>query len=108
MVQAPAGRTPLNRKPSSADPMEFLSGMDVWVRLLVIGLAAGWLATVILRERRMSLLGYLVVGVVGSFVGYFLFQAVVGRGPPDIIGHLIAALVGAIVLIGALRLFRRR
>ena len=88
--------------------MEFLSGIDTWIRLLVIGLVAGWLATLILRERRLSLVGYLVVGVVGSFVGFYLFQALVGRGPPDIFGHLIAALIGSILLIGALRLVKRR
>jgi uncharacterized membrane protein YeaQ/YmgE (transglycosylase-associated protein family) len=88
--------------------MEFLQGIDLWIRLLVIGLLAGWLATLILRERRRSILGYLLVGVLGSFVGYYLFVFIIGGQPHDIVAHLIAALAGALVLIGALRLFRRR
>lgn len=88
--------------------MEFLQGIDVWIRLLAIGALAGWLATLILRERRQSILGYLVVGVVGSFLGYYLFVVIVGGQPHDIFAHLIAALGGSIILISALRLFRRR
>ncbi len=88
--------------------MEFLQGIDVWIRLLVIGMLAGWLASLMLRERRRSILGYLIVGVVGSFVGYYIFVLVIGGQPHDIVAHLIAALAGALVLIAGLRLFRRR
>jgi uncharacterized membrane protein YeaQ/YmgE (transglycosylase-associated protein family) len=88
--------------------MDFLQGIDVWIRLLVIGMLAGWLASLILRERRRSIFGYLIVGVVGSFVGYYIFVLVVGGQPHDIVAHLIAALAGALVLIAGLRLFRRR
>ena len=88
--------------------MDFLQGVDVWVRLLVIGLLAGWLATLILRERRRSILGYLLVGVLGSFVGYYIFVLIVGGQPHDIVAHLIAALAGALVLIVGLRMFKRR
>lgn len=86
--------------------MDFLQGLPSWVRLLVIGLVAGWLAAVILKEKKLGLLGYLVVGVVGSFVGYYLFSAVglAGHGLFYLLG---AALVGAILLILLLRLIKR-
>ena len=86
--------------------MDFLQDLPSWVRLLIIGLVAGWLAAVILKERKLSFLGYLVVGVVGSFVGFYLFGAI-GLAGHGLLYSLGAALVGAILLILVLRLIKR-
>lgn len=89
------------------DILGFLTSVDKWILLPVIGLIAGWLAALILRERRIGIIGMLIAGVAGSFLGGFLFR-LVGFLPHDIIGHMIAALVGAILLILLLRQVRRR
>ena len=68
-------------------PIELLAGF------LVIGLVAGFLAEQILRQRGMSLLVNLAIGVVGSFVGGLLFLLLSFHG---LIGALISALLGAV------------
>ena len=72
---------------------------------LVIGLAAGWLASVLVKSRRMNLLAYLVVGVIGALLGPVLF-GLIGVQFHGLIGTFIAAVVGAIVLLLLLRLIR--
>jgi uncharacterized membrane protein YeaQ/YmgE (transglycosylase-associated protein family) len=74
---------------------------------LLIGLAAGWLAGVIMKGGGFGLLGDLVVGVIGALVGGFLFD-VVGIGLGGLLGSLITATVGAIVLLFLIRFIRRR
>lgn len=74
--------------------------------LIVIGLTAGWLAALIMKEKSMNVVGYLIVGVVGSFLGNYLFSLL--RVPPaGLIGQLITALIGAVILIFLLRLIRK-
>jgi uncharacterized membrane protein YeaQ/YmgE (transglycosylase-associated protein family) len=80
--------------------------IPLWLQVLLIGLAAGWLAALILRERQFGLIGFLVVGVAGSFVGSFLFR-LAGFAAQGWFAHLVAATAGALLLIGLLRLFRR-
>jgi uncharacterized membrane protein YeaQ/YmgE (transglycosylase-associated protein family) len=82
--------------------------VGVWslIVFLVVGLAAGWLAGNIMKGRGFGLLGNLAVGVIGSFVGGFLFR-LVGLGPTHIVGSLIAAVVGAIVLLYVVSLVKK-
>ena len=73
---------------------------------ILLGLAAGWLATRILKEKHIGLLGSLVVGVVGAIIGAYIFEFL-GISFGGIIGNLVSALVGAIVLIYIIREVRR-
>lgn len=76
----------------------------IW--FLVIGLAAGWLAGKIMRGAGYGLIGDLVVGVVGAFLGAWIFGLLhISAG--GLIGLLVTAFVGAIVLIWLLRLLKR-
>lgn len=75
----------------------------IW--FLLIGLIAGWLASLAMKDRH-GLLGYLVIGVVGALLGGWLF-GVLGIAAGGLVGSLITAFVGAIVLILLLRLIRR-
>ena len=74
---------------------------------ILIGLAAGWLAGRLMRGSSFGAVGDIVVGVVGSFVGGFLFKwlhiAVPFHG---IAGTILVAFVGAVVLLLLLRLVR--
>ncbi len=79
--------------------------MDI-VWFLLIGLAAGWLAGQIMKGGGYGLVGDLIVGIVGSFLGGFLFR-LLGLATTGLIGELIAATVGAIVLIALLRMIKR-
>jgi uncharacterized membrane protein YeaQ/YmgE (transglycosylase-associated protein family) len=79
--------------------------MDI-VWFLLIGLAAGWLASQIMKGGGSSLLTDLIMGVIGSILGGFLF-GVLGLAASGLVGSLMTATVGAIVLIAALRAFNR-
>jgi uncharacterized membrane protein YeaQ/YmgE (transglycosylase-associated protein family) len=72
----------------------------------LIGLAAGWLASQIMKGGGSSLLTDLIMGVIGSILGGFLF-GVLGLAASGLVGSLVTATVGAIVLIAALRAFNR-
>jgi uncharacterized membrane protein YeaQ/YmgE (transglycosylase-associated protein family) len=71
---------------------------------LLIGLAAGWLASAVMGSR-FGLIGDLIIGVIGAFVGGFLFS-LFGFSSAGLLGSLITAFVGAVVLILILRVAR--
>ncbi len=73
---------------------------------LVIGLAAGWLAGQLVKGRGLGLVGDLCVGVIGAFLGGFLFD-LLHIMPSGHIGSLVTATVGAVVLLLLLRTFKR-
>ncbi|QSQ10730.1 GlsB/YeaQ/YmgE family stress response membrane protein [Myxococcus landrumensis] len=75
----------------------------VWA---VIGLIAGWLASAVVGGG-YGLVGDIVVGVVGAFLGGFIFRAL-GAGQPfgGIVGTIFVAFIGAVVLLLVLRAIR--
>jgi len=75
----------------------------IW--FLLIGLVAGWLASLLMKSRHGAL-GYLVIGVIGALLGGWLF-GVLGIAAGGLVGSLITAIIGAVVLIFLLRLIRR-
>jgi uncharacterized membrane protein YeaQ/YmgE (transglycosylase-associated protein family) len=74
---------------------------------IVIGLLAGWLASAVVGGG-YGIIGDIVVGVVGAFIGGFIFRAL-GIGTPfgGIAGTIFVAFIGAVVLLLLLRLLRR-
>lgn len=77
------------------------------VVLLLAGLVAGWLAGQIVRGRGFGLIGDLVVGVIGAFIGSWIFATLgifIGMG---LIGAVISATIGAVILVAIIRLVRR-
>ena len=74
---------------------------------LVIGVIAGWLAGNIMKGGGFGLIGDLVVGVVGSFIGGYLFGYLGLGNAYGTFGEIGMATVGAIVLLGVIRLIRR-
>lgn len=72
------------------------------VSLIVAGIA-GWIAGNIMKAQPFiiagsPILGNVILGVLGGFVGRALLF-VVGLGAYNIIGSLVAAVIGAIVVI---------
>ncbi|MCH2116971.1 MAG: GlsB/YeaQ/YmgE family stress response membrane protein [Pirellulales bacterium] len=76
------------------------------IYFLLIGLAAGWCAGKIMKTS-YGLLGNLIVGVIGAFVGGLLF-GLLGLGPTNLVGELISAVVGAVVFVWLLRYLKRK
>lgn len=79
--------------------------MDI-VWFLLIGVTAGWLASQITKGGGSGLVTDLIMGVIGSILGGFLF-GLLGLSSSGPLGSLITATVGAIVLIAGLRVINR-
>lgn len=81
--------------------------LETLVLWIVVGLIAGWLASAVVGGG-VGLLGDVIVGVVGAFIGGLIFNAL-GIGVPfgGIAGTIFVAFIGAIMLLLALRLIRR-
>ncbi len=73
---------------------------------LIIGLVAGWLAGMISRGGGFGLWGDLATGVVGSFIGGYVFN-MMGISTYGIIGSIISSTVGAVILLWVIRMFFR-
>lgn len=72
---------------------------------LAIGALAGWLAGVIVKGGGFGLIGDIVVGILGSFLGGWLlpkFGLVIGGE----FGGFITAVIGAVILIFIVRLIK--
>ena len=63
-----------------------------------MGILAGWLASKITKGRGFGLLGDLIVGVLGSLLGSLIF-GLPWLGAYTLLGRLVVAVVGAIVLL---------
>jgi len=72
----------------------------IW--MLLIGLVAGWIATRLMGAGNAGVVAMMVVGVVGSFVGPLVIR-LFGFKTVQFPASLIAAVLGAILCIAALR-----
>jgi uncharacterized membrane protein YeaQ/YmgE (transglycosylase-associated protein family) len=83
-----------------------LVGSIVW--WLVVGLIAGLLASAILQERR-SITGNVTMGLLGAVLSWLVFDVIlrVGWINDFFVFKIIFATLGAMLLIGANRLFNR-
>lgn len=68
----------------------------IW--FLMIGVLAGFLASAIMKGPKLSLLGTLILGVIGALLGGFLF-GLLGLTSNTLLGSLVTATVGAVLLI---------
>jgi uncharacterized membrane protein YeaQ/YmgE (transglycosylase-associated protein family) len=79
---------------------------------LIIGGIIGWLASIVMRtDAQQGILLNIVVGIIGSLLGGFLLGPLLGggnllSGAFDVM-TLIVALLGAIILLAIVNLFRR-
>ena len=74
---------------------------------LVVGLIAGWLASAIIGGP-FGIIGDIIVGIVGSFLGGYIFRGLHIAVPfHGLASTIFVAFVGAVVLLVILRLIRR-
>jgi uncharacterized membrane protein YeaQ/YmgE (transglycosylase-associated protein family) len=76
---------------------------DHLLLFLVIGVVAGFLAGKIMKGSGFGLIGDLIVGVAGSFIGGWAF-GLFGISSGGILGMLVTACVGALLLLYIIRL----
>jgi uncharacterized membrane protein YeaQ/YmgE (transglycosylase-associated protein family) len=78
------------------------------VLILVVGVVAGWLAGQLVRGTGFGLIGDLIIGVIGAFIGTWLLPRLnihIGTG---MVGAIVTATIGAVLLLIILRVFRKR
>lgn len=74
---------------------------------LLLGLAAGWIANLIVKGGSSGLPVNLIVGLVGGVLGGWLFS-LIGLGPVGTLGSLVTAVIGSIVLLWIAALLSHR
>jgi uncharacterized membrane protein YeaQ/YmgE (transglycosylase-associated protein family) len=73
-----------------------------------VGLVAGVLASVVVGGIGYGILGDIIVGIVGAFIGGWLFSALGVTSPVGgIVGTILVAFIGAVVLLLIVRAIRR-
>jgi len=79
--------------------------VDQLITWIVVGGIAGWLAKAVVRGIRLGLAGTVLVGIVGGFVGGWLFRQLnvaIQLGNP-LLTNIVTAFVGAVILLAILR-----
>ena len=80
-------------------------GLLIW---LVIGGIVGWLASLVMRtDAQQGVLLNIVVGIVGAFIGGLIFNKGDINNAPLSVTAFVVSLVGAIILLAVVNLFRR-
>lgn len=70
---------------------------------LIVGLIAGALASMVMRGGGYGIVGDIVVGLIGAFIGGFL-ASLLGVSSSNILVTILIAFIGACILIALLRL----
>lgn len=78
---------------------------------LIVGGVVGWLASLVMRtDAQQGILLNVVVGIVGAFIGGWVISPMVGVATINegiSIASILVSLVGAIILLAIVNLFRR-
>jgi len=82
--------------------VEWRRGLIGW---LVIGLIAGWLAGKIARGRGFGCIGDILLGLIGSVIGGWIFTKLGIVHENTFLFSLAAATVGAVILVSFAHLF---
>ena len=73
---------------------------------LLVGAVAGWIASNVMRGGSLGLLGNIIVGIVGAFIGGSLLR-VIGLYAYGLIGSIVTATVGAVVLLWVIGILKK-
>jgi uncharacterized membrane protein YeaQ/YmgE (transglycosylase-associated protein family) len=83
-------------------------GTNSLIVILLVGLIAGWLAGKIVQGTGLGLIGDIIIGVVGAFIGRWMFSYFHIRLSGNFwVDAILTATAGAVVLLLVLRLVRR-
>lgn len=83
-------------------------GIIVW---LIVGGVVGWLASIIMRtDAQQGILLNVIVGIVGALLAGFIISPLLGVGTINegvTLSTFLVSLVGAVILLAIVNLFRR-
>ena len=79
------------------------------VTWIIVGGISGFLAERVIGGFHIGCIGTVIVGIVGAFIGGWLFQQLhITIGVTGLLNTIITSFVGAVVLLLGLRLLRGR
>jgi uncharacterized membrane protein YeaQ/YmgE (transglycosylase-associated protein family) len=73
--------------------------------ILIIGILAGWIVGKITRGEGYGLAGNLLIGLIGSWAGSFIF-GMTGLAVQNALGSVVMSVVGALALLFFFRALR--
>ncbi|HEX4544463.1 MAG TPA: GlsB/YeaQ/YmgE family stress response membrane protein [Candidatus Acidoferrum sp.] len=80
-----------------------MSGFIYWI---VVGLIAGWLAGKVMKGGGYGVVMDIVLGILGALLGGWVF-GVLGLHAGGLIGSIIVAFIGAVILVWITRLLKK-
>jgi len=81
--------------------------MEIFVTLL-IGALAGWLGSVLYKGSGLGLIGNVIVGIAGSFLGYWLLGKLGLSLGSGWIAAILTGAIGAVIILFLLNLIFRK
>ncbi len=72
--------------------------------ILIVGAVAGWLGSLLFTGSSYGLIGNIVIGILGSFVGYWLLGKLGVSMGGGLLGAILTGAIGAIVILVILQL----
>jgi len=75
------------------------------IRVLIAGLIAGWLTGKLMHGRGYGFFADILLGLIGAVIGSWIFERL-GVQASGGIGFIAMAVVGAVILVGAIHLIR--
>ena len=73
--------------------------------MLAVGAIAGWLAGQLMKGAGYGLVGNIVIGILGAIVAGFLLPNILPLS--GIVGQIISATIGAVILLFAIKVLKR-
>ena len=70
---------------------------------VVVGAVCGWLASMLMKSKG-GLLFYIFTGILGGFVGSFVFGKLLGIGGGNLLWQIVQGVAGTCILIFLYRL----
>jgi uncharacterized membrane protein YeaQ/YmgE (transglycosylase-associated protein family) len=74
---------------------------------LIVGLIAGWLAGLVMKGGGYGIIVDILLGIVGGWLGGWLFGRLGIWPAGGMLGSIIVAFIGAVILVGITRLLKR-
>jgi len=78
-----------------------------FILYLLMGAVAGWLAGKLMNGGGFGLIVNIIVGVIGGFLGGWL-MSLVGIQKAGLLWELIVSVIGAVVLLFIISLFKKK
>ena len=82
-------------------------GIESIIIMLIVGAIAGWLAGQIVRGFGYGLIWNIVLGIIGAFIGVWLFHQLGFVPFTGFIGSIVNATIGAVILLVIVGFIRR-